>query len=790
MLRKIFIISLLFLYPTFVYAGDFQCYYFPKGSPPKEYKEKCGDPTALPADIHVKFVKDSIEKWLKKYSKSDSAALYTTMKSNIDECRNFVKTWFDSCFNPPEFDKQEMYRSNNDATLLINGSTGSVKYIVGGDEKNLSESIPKISITAPLDIDLTNFTPKENALNRLFESPKFIVRMKRGSSVHTDSITAPNFSCALSKDKKTVVCDGKARLSYFLDDSVHDGDGASIAAPVFFSILATKSSKEELKEIVDNMFPYFSMDMSQYSFKYVDEELTYQKSEMSQVTSALKENEDFLNDYFDLNVYSKILQSATNREYNFAKLRVADCKGEGIDTDGDGVDDNCDSDKDGDGIINHLDSFVADTTPEYSVWADDVVRICNKNDGCVNESVNKFDYIGRPNWMFLFLEFKMNHDICDQKDEELKVVRTTFTIDGKELSKGEIDAKSCDKKGCDYTCSITRCESGEVRCRLVEKDDITKEALFGTKESPKITLISVIGKNGVELASNMILNTVQSNPERVFLDYTNYLVSTDKKYQAWDKDDDGIINLVDNCLLVKNEDQENGDSDSFGDACDFDSDGDLILNYADKSPDKKDSFGFKLPEFKVFSGLKRDTNVYEAKISAHGFPSGKTQGDQKVETLAVAVIDELKVKNEDLSRVLKFDDDTDKDGIKNDKDKCPKTYGMTASGCPDTDGDSIIDDLDNCPLVYNYSQHDEDGDRIGDVCDMDAIKASKDNNSLGNSSDEDGAVSSDGASSCSLTGGSKKDGTLPLLLILVLITLILRKNRLCLNLKKSYKSII
>jgi len=42
----------------------------------------------------------------------------------------------------------------------------------------------------------------------------------------------------------------------------------------------------------------------------------------------------------------------------------------------------------------------------------------------------------------------------------------------------------------------------------------------------------------------------------------------------------------------------------------------------------------------------------------------------------------------------------------------------TIDGPPgDLDGDGIKDDKDNCPNKPNADQHDEDGDRIGDVCD-------------------------------------------------------------------------
>ena len=36
----------------------------------------------------------------------------------------------------------------------------------------------------------------------------------------------------------------------------------------------------------------------------------------------------------------------------------------------------------------------------------------------------------------------------------------------------------------------------------------------------------------------------------------------------------------------------------------------------------------------------------------------------------------------------------------------------------DSDGDGFTDDVDNCPTDYNLDQADEDGDNIGDLCDL------------------------------------------------------------------------
>ena len=39
----------------------------------------------------------------------------------------------------------------------------------------------------------------------------------------------------------------------------------------------------------------------------------------------------------------------------------------------------------------------------------------------------------------------------------------------------------------------------------------------------------------------------------------------------------------------------------------------------------------------------------------------------------------------------------------------------------DGDGDGVPDDLDNCPTTPNAAQADSDGDRVGDLCDVEPV---------------------------------------------------------------------
>lgn len=145
-----------------------------------------------------------------------------------------------------------------------------------------------------------------------------------------------------------------------------------------------------------------------------------------------------------------------------------------------------------------------------------------------------------------------------------------------------------------------------------------------------------------------------------------------------DDDNDGVLDVSDNCPLIANTGQLNTDGDSMGNACDPDDDNDGVLDINDNCP-------------------------------------------------LIANTDQLNTDGDSMGDVC--DPDDDNDGVLDVSDNCPliaNTNQLNTDGdsmgnaCdPDDDNDGVLDGSDNCPLVANADQLNTDGDSMGDVCDPD-----------------------------------------------------------------------
>jgi hypothetical protein len=136
-----------------------------------------------------------------------------------------------------------------------------------------------------------------------------------------------------------------------------------------------------------------------------------------------------------------------------------------------------------------------------------------------------------------------------------------------------------------------------------------------------------------------------------------------------DQDEDGVIDLLDNCPSDANASQENFDGDEFGDVCDTDRDNDGIPNAIDLA--EKDNH--------ICADADADL-CDDCSIGIDGFGP--------------------------LSDALIANDGDDLDGD-----------GLCDIGDTDDDADGISDTADNCPRNANPNQSDSDGNGIGNACD-------------------------------------------------------------------------
>ncbi len=167
-----------------------------------------------------------------------------------------------------------------------------------------------------------------------------------------------------------------------------------------------------------------------------------------------------------------------------------------------------------------------------------------------------------------------------------------------------------------------------------------------------------------------------------------------------DNDADGVGNICDNCINTVNPDQADENGDGIGDACEgeADNDGDGVHDTTDNcpfdaNPDQEDSDSDGWGD--VCDNCPDDAN------------SAQSDGDNDN-------VGDICDNCPDDANADQADDDDDTVG--NACDNCPNKANVNQV---DTDGDTVGDLCDNCVNNANADQADSDGDGIGNVCDDD-----------------------------------------------------------------------
>jgi hypothetical protein len=217
-----------------------------------------------------------------------------------------------------------------------------------------------------------------------------------------------------------------------------------------------------------------------------------------------------------------------------------------------------------------------------------------------------------------------------------------------------------------------------------------------------------------------------------------------------DTDEDGVMDLLDNCPDDPNSDQSDIDRDGLGNVCDVDADGDGFEGPLGDGTDCDDLDPAVNPDAEEICTDGIDNNC--DKLTDAEDPACDADGDGIVDALDNCP-DDFNPKQEDRDED-RFGDvcdncpdepnegqiDTDEDTVGDACDNCrfdenpeqedfdEDLVGDACDNCPedenpeqeDADGDEVGDACDNCPDDENPKQDDLDGDGIGDECDLDA----------------------------------------------------------------------